>query len=311
MNLVPSFPTPHNSTLRGVFLLLTAMFIFTIQDSIIKLMSGDYPLLQIVLIRSLFSIPIILLILQYNGGIQQLRETKEIGGHIWRGASMFSAYAFYYLGLAALPFNLHLVIFFASPLFITALSVPLLQEQVGWRRWAAVSAGFIGVIIIIQPNNGRFEPAVLLSLASAFMYALSIIQTRKIKDSAAKMSAYTAVVYISMAALLAPVFSSIDVNHLAHPSLTFLTQAWQAMPVMDWLLLLLLSVFWGVGLTMLSKAYQLSHVSILAPFEYFAIFFGIIVGFLIWREIPTAVTLIGLIFIVGSGLYIVYRENQA
>lgn len=294
--------------LRGILLLLVAVLIFAIQDVIIKFMSSDYAALEIVLIRSIFAVPIIFVILHYNGGLATLK-TQQLSLQIVRGLVMFLAYIFFFLAIAALPYSLTLAIFFAGPLFITALSVPILKEPVGWRRWSAVLIGFLGVMVIINPGGASFDPAVFLALGAAFTYAISIILTRIIKDSAPAMAAYTTGMYLLSALILSPVFANLQVDTV-HPSILFLTKAWTMPLPKDILLIFIISLCWGVGMVLLSAAYRSVSAALLAPFEYFSIFYGILFGYLFWHEVPTTAMLIGLTLIVGSGLFIIYRENK-
>ena len=296
------------SSTRGVLLLSAAFFIFSIQDVIIKTMSGNYALLQIVLIRTLFTIPIVLSVLLLNGGFKALR-TKTPGLQILRGIAMFLAYIFFFMALSALPFSTNQALFFSSPLFITALSAPLLKEAVGWRRWMAVLVGFVGVLIVVRPDSASFEVATLFALAAAFAYALSIVTTRKMDDSGAVTTVYTAGVYLAGALIFSPIFATIE-SDSAHPSIEFLTRTWYAMPPRDVATIALLAVIWGLGMALLSTAYQTTPVATLAPIEYSSVAYGIIFGFVFWQEIPTAQMLLGLVLIVGSGLFIIYRENE-
>ena len=302
-------PTKNLSdTARNIFLLLAAFLLFSIMDVVIKILSDSYALMQIVLIRTLFTLPIVFGILHFNGGLSALR-TKQLSVQLIRGLSMFLAYIFFYMALSTLPYSLHVALFFSSPLFITALSAPLLKERVGWRRWLAVIVGFGGVLIIVDPRGVSFEPATLFTLASAFMYAISMISTRKLDDNGASITVYTTLVYLAGAAILSPIFANIE-TAVAHPSIIFLTMDWPTPLLKDVLWILLLSLFWGVGMVMLSTAYRDTAVSVLAPFEYFSIIYGIGLGYIFWQEIPTPTMMIGLVFIVGSGLFIIYRENR-
>ena len=294
---------------RSIMLMLVAFFLFSIQDVIIKILSDDYALMQIVLIRTLFTLPIVFTILHFDGGLATLR-TSALKLQLARGLAMFLAYIFFYMALATLPFSLHIALFFSSPLFITILSAPLLGEQVGWRCWLAVLVGFGGVLVIVDPRGVSFEPATLFTLASALMYALSIIATRKLDDRASSITVYTALVYLAGASLLSPIFANIDMSS-AHPTIAFLTMAWPTPLLKDILLILLISIFWGTGMVMLSSAYSKTAVATLAPFEYFTIFYGILFGYMIWGEIPSLIMIIGVALIVSSGLFIIYRENRA
>ncbi|MEM7336142.1 MAG: DMT family transporter [Chloroflexota bacterium] len=308
MNLLSKIRSSTGNSLQGITLLLTAFFIFSVQDVIIKLMSGDFALLQIVLIRTLFTIPIVFGILHFNGGIR-IPKTSNLKLQFWRGFMMFSAYLFYFLALAALPFSLTLAVFFSGPLFIAALSVPMLGEAVGWRRWSAIIMGFFGVLIIIQPGGESFNPATVFAVLAALAYATSIILTRKLDEPGLSTTFYTTAVYLIASLIFSPIFAAVNFNSV-HPSIQFLTKKWPQPAVQDVLIIIGLAFCWGVGMVMLSGAYGGTAVAILAPFEYFSILYGILFGFIFWQEIPSVTTIVGLIFIVGGGLFIIYRENQ-
>ena len=308
MNLLTKFQSSTSSSLRGISLLLTAFFIFSVQDVIIKLMSNEFALLQIVLIRTVFTIPILLALLHFDGGIR-IPKTEKLALQIWRGFMMFSAYLFYFLALAALPFSLTLAVFFSAPLFIAALSVPMLGETVGWRRWSAIFVGFIGVLIIIQPWGESFNPATIFAILAALAYAISIILTRKQDESGLSTTFYTTAVYLAASLIFSPIFAALNLG-VSNPSIEFLTKRWPVPTMADIFIIVGLAFCWGIGMVLLSGAYRGTAVAILAPFEYFSILYGIIFGFIFWQEIPTFETIIGLIFIVGSGLFIIYRENQ-
>ncbi|MFK7805196.1 MAG: DMT family transporter [Anaerolineae bacterium] len=309
MNIASKFQEGQSSNIRGVLLLLIAVLIFSIADVIIKTMSSNYAALQIVFIRSVFALPIVFIILYKRGRFSDLKSGNYTL-QVLRGLMMFAAYIFFFLAIAALPYSLTLGIFFSGPLFITALSVPILGETVGWRRWLAVLVGFVGVIIVINPAGSEFDPATILALAAAFTYAVSIILTRKLQDTAISTAVYTTFVYLGAAAILAPIFSGWD-SDSTHASMLFLVKAWTVPLPLDLLLIFFLALCWGIGMVLLSTAYRETDVAILAPFEYFSIFYGLVFGYIFWGEIPTSFMIIGVILIVCSGLFIIYRENRA
>ncbi len=299
----------QSQTTKSIVLLLTAFFIFSIADAIVKLMSSDYAVLEIVTIRSAFALPIVILILLRSKLTFEHVKNATQPTQFWRGFAMFSAYLFFFLALAALPYSLMIGIFFAGPLFITMLSVPMLGEEVGWRRWTAVLVGFLGVLIIINPRGSTFEPATLLAIAAAFSYAISIILTRKMEDTAQVTAVWTNLVYLLFALILSPLFASLSFESV-HPSIEFLTKAWTMPPLLDIGLIALLAIGWGGGMVLLSSAYRDAPVASLAPFEYFSMVYALLLGYLFWNEIPTLQMIAGVVLIIGSGLFIVYREQQ-
>jgi drug/metabolite transporter (DMT)-like permease len=155
--------------LKGIAFLYFGVAIFTLQDAIIKFISADYPVAEALTIRSVVAYGPLLLFLLFDGGLAALNCAHK-GWVILRAACLFTAYTAYYLALAALPMSTMAAPFFSAPLFIVALSGPLLGERAGLGRWLAVLVGFAGALIVTRPDAADFEPAALLALASALAY---------------------------------------------------------------------------------------------------------------------------------------------
>jgi drug/metabolite transporter (DMT)-like permease len=155
--------------LKGIAFLYFGVAIFTLQDVIIKFISADYPVAEALTIRSVVAYGPLLLFLLFDGGLAALNCAHK-GWVILRAACLFTAYTAYYLALAALPMSTMAAPFFSAPLFIVALSGPLLGERAGLGRWLAVLVGFAGALIVTRPDAADFEPAALLALASALAY---------------------------------------------------------------------------------------------------------------------------------------------
>jgi drug/metabolite transporter (DMT)-like permease len=181
---------------------------------------------------------------------------------------------------------------FTAPLIVTALSMPLLGEQVGWRRWAAVTIGFVGVLIILRPGSQSISIAHLTVLFGAFCYACLAITARKLADTE---SSYSMSIYVVTGPLLI--------------SLALLgSSGWQAPTVKGWVLFAaagLCSVVAWIGII---GGYRRASPAMLAPFEYTALIGGAVAGYLIWNEVPDRWVLVGALVIIASGLFVVYRE---
>jgi drug/metabolite transporter (DMT)-like permease len=156
-------PRLVDQRIKGILCLTAGIAVFSVQDVIIKLLSGDYPVHQAMVIRSLTALPLLFLLVVLDGGVRSL-VSKRRGLLIVRGLIMFTAYTSYYLGLAALPLATCVALYFTAPLYITMLSVVVLGETVGRRRWAAVAGGFVGVLIMVRPGTRVFDWASLLPL---------------------------------------------------------------------------------------------------------------------------------------------------
>ena len=159
--------------------MLAGMALLSAQDAVIKWLSGDYPLHQIILGRATIAVVLTLIMVRLEGGWSLLRS-RRLGLHLARGLLLVVANISYFLALAAMPLAEAIAIFFVAPLFITALSVPFLGEQVGPRRWLAVLAGLCGVVVMLRPGEGAINPVALLPVLAAFCYASMQILTRRL-----------------------------------------------------------------------------------------------------------------------------------
>lgn len=304
-------PGSLDQRIRGMVCLTAGIAVFSIQDLIIKLLSGDYPLHQAMVIRSLTALPLLLVLVVLDGGVRSLASPRP-GLMIGRGIIMFTAYTSYYLGLAALPIAKSVVLYFTAPLFITMLSVVMLGETVGPRRWAAVAIGFAGVLIMVRPGSQFFEWASLLPLYAGLAYAVSQVLTRKLGavERASTMTFYGNGVFLMGGVLLAAVFGAGGMATAEHPSLAFLIRGWVWPTPVDFLLMATCGVVAAAGLTLLTQAYRIAPVNTVAPFEYTAVVWGALYGWLFWQELPAVNTWIGMAIIIGAGLYVLYRERR-
>lgn len=299
-----------DNPVKSVLYLLSGVFIFSIQDVIIKWISGKYPVHEIVLIRSFVSIIPILMIAQLDGGLVLLR-TRRLVGHIIRSILMFSAYTCFYLSLSALPLAETVSLFFSAPIFITLFSAFFLREKVELSTWFAVIAGFLGVIIMLKPGSNVMEPAALLAVLTALLYAIASIITRKLgqTESGVSLAFYLAVMYMVFSVILAVVLNSVGFTSKTHPSLIFLFREWRFPARGDFIIFLSLGLIAAAGFYFLSQAYRLAKPSTIAPFEYVAVPLSIIWGYLVWRDVLEFQAIIGMVFIVGSGLYMFLGEK--
>jgi len=308
---IVSSPSKTRSTYLGAAFLVTGMLIFSLQDIAVKWMGGDYPVLEIVTFRSLIALPLTLLFFRFEGG-RGLPTTPQPRLEYIRGIFYFLSYTTHFMGLAALPLADVAAIKYSAPLMITLLSVMLLGELVGLRRWLALLVGFIGVLLIVRPGMATFNLGSLFILLSVFFYALAAILTRKLQttDSSATMAYYSSLVYLVATFILAPLLILIGDFPDAHPSIAFLFRSWAMPSLLDWLIMSGLGLVWAGGMYFLARAYSVAPASDVAPFEYVALPISIMWGFLLWQEVPTWLTLVGASLTLGSGLYILYRQRQ-
>ncbi len=303
----------QGSNTMGAICALTAILCFSFVDLGIKLLSEGYALHQVVFLRSLVSGAVFLcVILPLSGGWSALR-TRRPGAHLLRGVFIVCANVCLFLGLAALPIADAVAIFFVSPLAIAAMSVVFLGERVGPRRWAAIVLGLIGVLLIVQPGTEAFQPASLLPAISALLYGAMHMVTRKVRatESATTMTFYVILTFLISSAIIG--FSIGDGRFAggAHPALEFLLRAWAPVARADLWIIVMLGVAGVTGSWLISQAYRLSEAAFAAPFEYAAMPISIFWGVAFFDTWPQLNAWAGIVLIVGSGLYMLWRENAA
>ncbi len=300
-----------SSNVKGVRFLVLAMLIFSLQNIAVKWIGGDYSILEIVTFRSLIALPCTLLFYRYEGK-RGLPTTQRHKLEYVRGVFLFLSYTTHFMGLAALLLADVEAIRFSAPLMITFLSVVLLGEKVGPRRWLALIVGFMGVLFIVRPGSATFNMGSIFILISVLFYALSVMITRKLQttDSSATMAYYSSLVYLVAAFILAPLAIVVGEIPDAHPSIAFLFRAWAMPTLLDWVIMSGLGLVWAGGMYCMARAYSLALASVAAPFEYVSLPISVMWGFVIWQEIPTLTTLAGAFLTLFSGMYALYRERR-
>ena len=295
----------QNRNLLGVVFLAAGVFIFSLQDAILKLISltGDYPVTEAVAIRSVIAIPILLVFASLETGLRSLVSPRA-GWLALRALVLFISYTTYYVAFPALPLADAVALYFTVPLFVTVLAGPFLGEKVGLTAWIAVVVGFIGVVIMLRPGAGVFEPAALLSLASALMYGISMLMTRKlgVAESASVMSLYQNSVVLTGALAITGMAEVTGVHSGGHPSIDFLLRPWEMPSLPHFLLMAACGVIAATGMYCLSQAYRVARASLVTAFEYTGMFWVPFWGFLFFGEVPRLSTLVGAGLIAGAGL---------
>jgi drug/metabolite transporter (DMT)-like permease len=297
--------------LKGVAFILVGSALFSLHDAIVKLVSGTYPVSEVLAIRSLAGFVPLLALLYFDGGMGGLR-TRRAGLHLLRASLLFVTFAAYYVALAAIPLAEAASLYYSAPLFIVALSGPVLMERVGLDRWISVVLGFVGVIIVCRPSTGNLDWAALLGVASAACYGSAQIIARKLgsTDRASVMAFYqNAINLVGACGFGLLVRGGVDAD-VHHASLQFLLRSWAAPGFGDLLVMASTGVLAVCGSWCLAHAYRISQANLVAPFEYAAIVMAVLWGLLIWGELPDLQAGVGMVLIVASGLYVLrpYRR---
>lgn len=305
-------PEDRRIRLLGIVSAMGASCFFAINDSSIKFLSGGYALHEIVLIRSAIGLAVMLiLVVPGHGGLGALR-TQRLGLHLVRGAFVVTSNFCFFLGLAAMPIADAVALFFVAPLLITALSVPMLGEKVGPRRWMAVAVGLLGVIIMLRPGMGLFHPAMLLPLFAAFCYAMLHMLTRRmgVTESAVTLTLYVQITFLAICAISGVLLGHGRFFDAGDPSFAFLTRAWVWPAMGDWPILIVIGLASTMGALLITHAYRSCEAALVAPFEYVSMPLAILFGLVIFGEWPDPVAWIGIALICGAGLYVVWRETR-
>lgn len=303
----------QSTSLRGILALVAGIAIFSVQDLILKLISGDYPLHQAMMLRSLTAVPCLLLITRWFDGSLATLVSPTWPLMLGRGLLNFAAYTAYYLALAGLPMATTVALYFTAPLMIVVMSVVFLKETVSRARWMAVAAGFGGVILMVRPGGALFDWAALLPIFCGAAYAASMILARVMgaKDTAAAMAFWGNNAFLICAAILSLIFGWGGSGEGVHPSLAFLVRGWVWPTPWDFFLMSSCGVIAAVGLTLLTQAYRVAQSSVVAPFEFTFAFWGILWGWLFWGDLPDALGWLGIGIIIAAGIYVLRSERKA
>lgn len=280
-----------SSNLKGICLILVTLALFTSMDSVAKHLVQNYPPIQVIWARYLSQTVVSFILL--SPVLYRILRTKNFKLQILRSALLFTATVCFFTSLKTLKLADVNAIFQVSPIFVTILSVLVLKETVGHRRWLGVAFGLIGALLIIGPGTGVFSYAVILPIISALSYAAYVISTRYLSQDESPLTSF---VYTAL-------FGSTAAAVLVVPS-------WTPIESSD---LFVFSVFGLLGATghfLLIHAYRISEASFLAPFNYIGILYGSLWGFYFFNEVPSLITILGGLIIVSSGIYIWLREQK-
>ena len=308
---------PQNNATIGILFVLAGVFFISINDMLIKQLSGGYPLHQMVFTRSIIGIMFSLIFVQMEGGWRILR-TNQPGLHVLRGLLIVTSNMTFFVALAAIPLADATALFFAAPLFITLLSIPILGEKVGPLRLGAVIFGFLGVVIMQRPwesvdTLGTSRLILLLPVVAALTYALNQLLTRKlgVKSKASALAVYIQGTFVVV---------SIGFYIIAgdgrfaegseNSSVQFLLRAWIWPAQSDVWLFGFLGLASAVIGYALSQAYRMADAATVAPFEYIGLPLAVFWGWFIFSELPVWEVWMGIAMILASGVFVYIREAK-
>lgn len=287
----PDGARPPDRVLLGIGLMLLSVALLPIMEGLAKSMSDRYVVVQLVFARfafqSLFIVPI--------AAIRHTRDLKRgnrLPLQIARGVAILAGTGFFYWSLRTLPLADGLALMFVAPLIVTAISALFLGEQVGARRWGAVLVGFLGVLVILRPGLGVFQPGALLALTAGCCIAAYALLTRHLSTAAPPLVtlAYTSLVGMIGTAVLLPF-------------------VWQMPDAADWLRMAVMGSVGAFGHYFMIRAFEQAPASVISPFIYAEIVMATLIGYLWFGDFPDAFTWTGIAILIASGIYLSWREH--
>lgn len=288
--------------MTGIAFKLGSVCLFLAMSTLLKA-SEDVPAGQLVFFRSFFAILPILVYLAYSGELIEGLKTRHPLSHLWRGLVGTAGMATSFYALTQLPLPEAITINYATPLLIVVFSAVFYHEQVRLYRWSAVLVGLVGVVIIIWPRLTVFSGGIedmsgatlgaIAALVACVFAATAMMLVRKLVET--ERSA-TIVLYFSIASALI--------------GLCTMPFGWIAPTTEQLVLLVSAGIIGGIGQILLTESYRHADMSVIAPFEYASLLLSIIAGYIFFRDIPTIEMLVGGVIVVGSGLFIIYREHK-
>ncbi len=278
--------------LPGILLALTGALFFTVMDTFVKITSERLPTPVILFFVFMISALVPLSWCAASRRLQALRSRKP-WVQLIRGIAMLLGSTFFFYALSVMSLADAYALLFTQPLLITVLSIPMLGERVGWRRWAAVAVGFVGVLIMLRPGAGLIEPAAIAVLGCSLLWGFGFLIVRK----------YGAVETGESFVVFGNLIVALGIAPLA-------IWFWVQPSGIEWLYLVLAGLLAGVATLTLTTAYRRAPAAVVAPFQYTQLPIGMVIGFFVFGDLPETAVLVGAGIIIASGLYILHRETR-
>ena len=300
----------RNNNPKGILFILTGMALFSVQDSLIKYIFEDTALYELYFGRTLTALILLALYLKITSQKLVMKTYYPLLTTV-RVICFFFGFSFFYISLTYMSLAMANALFFSSPFFISILAIVFLGEKVGIRRWLAIIVGFLGVYIVLNPNFENFDYTKLAPVACALFYAISMTITKITSD---KDSVYSQMFHLYIGAIGISIIFFIftgkgQFNTFSDPTLQFILREWFTNPTYSWPFILIMGLVASLSFYFVFSAYSIASPSVVSLFEYSLIIWAIIIGYLLFNDIPTARTFIGVALIIGAGVYIYIREK--
>ena len=300
----------RNNNPKGILFILTGMALFSVQDSLIKYIFEDTALYELYFGRTLTALILLALYLKVTSQKLVMKTYYPLLTTV-RVICFFFGFSFFYISLTYMSLAMANALFFSSPFFISILAIVFLGEKIGIRRWLAIIVGFLGVYIVLNPNFENFDYTKLAPVACALFYAISMTITKITSD---KDSVYSQMFHLYIGAIGISIIFFIftgkgQFNTFSDPTLQFILREWFTNPTYSWPFILIMGLVASLSFYFVFSAYSIASPSVVSLFEYSLIIWAILIGYLLFNDIPTVRTFIGVALIIGAGVYIYIREK--
>ena len=289
--LKPPAPPLSNVALAGIGLMLASVFLFTVNDALGKWMVAAYPVGQFILLRAAASL-VLIAPYAWRGGIAPFRDAPRKGLQLVRIVLATIEMGLFFWAVSYLPLADTITFWLATPIYVTALSPLILGEKVGWRRWTAVTIGFIGVVLALRPSAATFTGPALIAIAGSIVYAFALMATRALRETE---NAVLMTGQLAGALVL---------------GLLTLPFGWVTPSPTDLGIVAVIAGFATVAVFCLNRALILAPATVVTPFQYTMIVWAVIFGYAMFGDIPDWQMIAGAAIIVGAGIYIFWREQK-
>jgi len=299
-----------NNNTKGIILILAAMLIFAVQDSLMKYIYNSVSLYEVYIIRTVISFILVIIFLKI------LKKPIVFKTHyplltLCRVILFFFGFSSFYVSLTIMPLATATALFFVTPFLITIFAKFILKDQIGLRRWIAVIVGFIGVYIILNPNFDDFDYFSLTPILCAFCYSLSMIIIKKTSE---KDNVYQQMFQFYIGATIISIIFYFFIgdgryNTIDNPAAQFIFREWFSNLEFSLIYMITLGFTAAAAFLLIFSAYRIASAAVISPFEYSILIWSTLSGWIFFNEIPNINTMIGMFLIVVGGIYIFMREK--
>ena len=298
-----------DNNIKAIILVVIGMFVFSIQDALIKVISGSVNIYVIYIVRSIIGLLAILIYCKLKN-IKLIFKTHYPIITTLRVSGFFLGFSLYYFSLSKISLPEAVTLFFVSPFFVTIASKFLIGEKVGIYRWSLIFVGFIGVYLVLNPDFNNFNIYSLFPIFCAFFYAMTVVIQKKTSDYD---NLFTQIIHTYISAIIFSIIIYIVLKNLTFSSnqlieYNFILMSWGIPDIFSFFILVIIGFTGVIGFFSIFGAYRMGSPSTIAPYEYSLIIWSIILGYLIWNEYLSFRGFIGLFLILSASFFTLYRE---